>query len=244
MYPAILHQRLPESPSHSRFSPSDIRSQLLSEAQQNPHHPHQDPRSQVPLPIPPFTPTPLDPDFILHLGVAGGRDHFALEILARRDGYIIKDVDDSDGKLAGETRWKKQGLPEVLRVGWDGDDVLRRWREEVGKVLGRDGRPLSAAKGARGATSNNDKVKDGTTKELVRLSTDAGKFLCEFVLYESLGLRAVEEAGGRKGKVAFLHVPGPVDRESIERGVKVAECAIRALVASWEDGFRAEGFAV
>ena len=167
-----------------------------------------------------------DPDFIVHFGVAGGRDHFALETLARRDGYVIKDVDDRDGRLAGEARWKAAGLPDVLRVGWNAEDVLLRWRKNL--IL--DG----VGPGELGG------------KELVRMSTDAGKFLCEFLLFESLALRAVEDAesqAGKKGKVAFLHVPGPVDRESVARGVKVAEAAIWSLVASWDAGHRAEGFA-
>ena len=136
-------------------------------------------------------------------------------------------MDDRDGRLAGEARWKTAGLPEILRAGWNAEDVLSEWRKNL--------------------------VLEGVSphevggKELVRTSTDAGKFLCEFVLYESLALRAVEDAEmqtGKKGKVAFLHVPGPVDRESIARGVKVAEAAIRALVESWDVGARTEGFAL
>lgn len=155
--------------------------------------------------------------------MAGGRDHYALETLARRDGYVIKDVDDQDGRVVGEQRWKAAGLPEILRVGWHSHDVLLRWQEGLKEDLDSHGR------------------------QMVRLSTDAGKFLCEFITYESLALRAIENAEnptGKLGKVAFLHVPGPIDRESVTRGVRVAEAAIRALVESWEDGFRGEGFAV
>ena len=45
----------------------------------------------------------------------------------------------------------------------------------------------------------------------------------------------------RVGKVAFLHVPGWTGVEDINRGVMVAEEAIRALVGSWEDGQRRNG---
>ena len=164
-----------------------------------------------------------DPDFIVHIGMAAGRHHYALETLTRRDGYIIKDVDGCEDRGVGEVRRKADGLPECLRVGWDPIDVFGRWRDGLRKDIKSEG------------------------QDMVRLSTDAGKFLCEFILYESLGTRAVEDAErgtGKKGKVAFLHVPGAVDGESVSRGVRVAEAAIRAIVGSWEDGLRAEGFAV
>lgn len=45
----------------------------------------------------------------------------------------------------------------------------------------------------------------------------------------------------RRGKVAFLHVPGWTGVEDISRGVLIAEEAIRALVGSWEDGYRKDG---
>jgi pyrrolidone-carboxylate peptidase len=180
-----------------------------------------------------------DPDYIFHIGMAAGRDHYALETRARRDGYVIKDVLEQDGKTVGENRWRELGLPEVLRVGWEGQDVLARWRME----LNNDGEPgwLEELERLR--------AKAGRS-ELVRLSTDAGKFFCEFILFESLGFRLLEDMkksrdrqARKGGKVAFLHVPGATDRQAVERGVRMAEGAIRAVVGSWEEGKRAEGFA-
>ena len=42
----------------------------------------------------------------------------------------------------------------------------------------------------------------------------------------------------REGKVAFLHVPGGYTTSDIARGTRVAEAAIRSIVASWEEGQR------
>jgi len=144
--------------------------------------------------------------------MAGGRDHYTLETVAHRDHYKIKDVDERDGWLDGEHRWRKEGLPDKLHVGWDIYDVQTRWRSD--SSIAHD------------------------SKARAQLSRDAGRFLCEFILYESLS-RRYQEDGERVGKVAFLHVPGGYGTEDVERGVRVAEAAIRSLVASWEEGHRA-----
>ena len=107
---------------------------------------------------------------------------------------------------------------------------------------------------------------------VVKLSRDAGRFLCEFILMTSLiewyraaqappsqpqppsshtksnqwpipaeaeaYAAANEPAREKIGKVAFLHVPNGIERADVERGVMVAESAIRALAASWEEGWR------
>ena len=48
------------------------------------------------------------------------------------------------------------------------------------------------------------------------------------------------ESSSTRGNIAFLHVPGDTSEDAIERGVKVAEAAIGALVGSWEAGMRKE----
>jgi pyrrolidone-carboxylate peptidase len=162
-----------------------------------------------------------DPDYIFHIGMAGGRDYYALETRAHRDGYRIRDMDGRDGYLDGEARWRKEIradgeiLPEVLECGWDVEDVELRWREELG--LG--------------------KQRTEADEPRVKMSGDAGRFLCDFIFYESLSLRWKE---GREmvGKVCFLHVPGDTDEWSVRKGVRVAAAAIRSVVESWEEGFR------
>jgi len=176
--------------------------------------------------------------------MAGGRDHYTLETIAHRDNYKIKDVDDRDGGKEGEHVWKKEGVPETLAVGWDEVDVLRRWEGELYEVEGRmglaDSTPIFAAAGGLIISRGSGR------KSVVRLSRDAGRFLCEFSLMESLSrrwLEAREEHDGhvkqsREGKVAFLHVPGGYAVDDVARGRRVAEAAIRSLVASWEEGRR------
>jgi len=157
-----------------------------------------------------------NPDYIFHIGMAGGRDFYALETLAHRDGYRIRDVDGRDGYIDGEARWRAGGgpdmCPEVLDCGWDVEDVQARWREELG--LGID----------------DDEPR-------VKMSMDAGRFLCDFIFYESLSTRWKEQ-GDRVGKACFFHVPGETDDRNLQKGVRVAEAAIRSVVGSWEEGYR------
>jgi pyrrolidone-carboxylate peptidase len=261
----------------------------------------------------------LNPDFILHIGMAGGRDCYSLETRAHRDNYRIKDVDDADGMTWGEQRWRRENVPEVLYVGWEEGDVLRRWEEGVktglaergflGRaemerertqreqsqnapaptptsvpVLARGHGPVNLMWGTSNVPASATKADEHRRKAVVKLSADAGRFLCEYALFESLSRRwvdaraaedkerdpavaaaaaaaavsAVSASGSppspltsspvqreiareRLGKVAFLHVPGWTGVEDINRGVMVAEEAIRALVGSWEDGYRRNG---
>lgn len=261
--------------------------------------------------------------------MAGGRDCYSLETRAHRDGYRIKDVDDNDGFSCGELVWKRAGVPDCLPVHWDEDDVLRRWEQGVEKGLVERGF-LAGSNAPAPATNNSFALPKGFTgpirtvwgtvggsasraeenrkKGVVKLSRDAGRFLCEYSMFESLSLRWIDamrykspagdgkarplsqspssnspnqiqqstsplqsemssptsapstigseaeaEAQGeadstshhrrhlaleRLGKVAFLHVPGWTGVDDVHRGAMIAEEAIRALVGSWEDGFR------
>ena len=149
-----------------------------------------------------------DPDFVLHIGMAGGRDCYSLETRAHRDGYRIKDVDDSDGFSCGEVVWKREGVPDCLLVHWDEDDVLRRWEQGVERGLVDRGflssplapaSPTPASKAPTGpiktiwgtaATQHPpSRAEEHKKRGVVKLSRDAGRFLCEFALFESLSLR-------------------------------------------------------
>lgn len=66
----------------------------------------------------------------------------------------------------------------------------------------------------------------------IRISEDAGRYLCEFIFYTSLSL-ALQE--GRDRSVAFFHVPSSCRDEDIETGREVAIALIKALVDSWID---------
>jgi hypothetical protein len=184
---------------------------------------------------------------------------------ARRDEYIVTDVDGQSGYEDGEYLWKKAGLPEVLQPG---------------PAVSSDGAPapptITETKTTTTTTTTSTVTAESETPELttvmskvtltettsplptksslkprpldfqlldswhghlpyaidVRLSNDAGRYLCEFIYYTSLA-HALQS--GRDGGVVFFHVPGWTDERSIERGKSVAIALIKALAECWAD---------
>ncbi len=63
----------------------------------------------------------------------------------------------------------------------------------------------------------------------VRVSEDAGRYLCDFIYFASL---AHLYKKGEEGRVTFLHVPVECDEETVKKGVEAAIELIRALVQS------------
>lgn len=257
----------------------------------------------------PEFPGGIDFDYVFHIGLASGRDSYTLETLAHRDDYLIPDVDDTVGTAISDM-WKRQDVPGSLEVGWDGADVLRRWKAEVERRETEDSieddTPSEASDQKSASTSKdgseriaNDTpsqawalqhgvlrsspsthppnnvqppkpntnlpsytpIGGGTTlrqsttpkpsskvarRSVVKLSRDAGRFLCEFILMCSLIYRykqhqytpITSDSDSKLGKVAFLHVPNGTEPADVARGAMIAESAIRSFVASWEAGWR------
>lgn len=63
----------------------------------------------------------------------------------------------------------------------------------------------------------------------VRISEDAGRYLCDFIYYSSLAHLTKKE---EKRRVVFLHVPVDSNTEAIKTGTEVTIELIRALVQS------------
>ena len=67
--------------------------------------------------------------------------------------------------------------------------------------------------------------------EDVRLSDNAGKYLCDYIYYACMLEYWLRDPVGER-PCAFLHVPGATEEEDILRGTKVAMAAIGAIVGS------------
>ena len=152
------------------------------------------------------------PDIILHIGLAAGRSFYTLEKGAHGRGYgAIPDVDghkypDDDA----EKRFPKAIFPPALQTGFLTSDVLERWKTNLG--------PGSSS------VSGNHKAD-------VRISPDAGNFMCGFIYWNSLAHYFALNENGRP--VAFLHVPDLSDsEEKLAEGKEVAVALIKALVES------------
>jgi len=67
----------------------------------------------------------------------------------------------------------------------------------------------------------------------IRVSEDAGRYLCDFIYYSSL---AYLEKKREDKRVVFLHVPVEVDEIALKTGVDVTIELIRAVVQSGMKG--------
>ncbi|KAI0526060.1 hypothetical protein F5B22DRAFT_267036 [Xylaria bambusicola] len=143
-------------------------------------------------------------DFAVHIGMAGPQLVYSVERRGHRDGYGAKDV---DGKLLEDEKrhaeqgenWIWHGVPGELLSDFDVDDVHRRWVQRSPKNLD------------------------------LRVSEDAGHYLCDFIYFSSLAHLWKQQ---RAKKVVFLHVPLHSDAESLKRGVELVLTLIRSIVES------------
>ena len=195
-------------------------------------------------------------DFTLHIGMAGSRGYYSIEDKAHIKGYRAPDVDgdlcsyawdgrmkhnellvspaeaknttnefgdktdaavadadaDADADASAKEYWfgvdeqvaeDWTSLPEVLHPAVDVMRVLRYWDKALGM------------------------------KEDVRVSEDAGRYLCEFIYWCSLAHCEVQRNKGeevdKRGKVLFLHVPGEADGPAINKGVDIVVALCKAI---------------
>ncbi|KAG0650699.1 Pyroglutamyl aminopeptidase I [Hyphodiscus hymeniophilus] len=141
-------------------------------------------------------------DYMVHIGMATSRQFYCVERRGHRDGYVMKDV---DGELLGDEERKERGE----KCEWDNmpEEILSGLNiEDIWKKW-------------RVALPNTD----------VRVSEDAGHYLCDFIYYSSLSYL---EMKGEEKRVVFLHVPIDVDEAAVKTGVEATIELIRAMIQS------------
>jgi len=104
---------------------------------------------------------------MIHIGMASGRRYYSVERRGHRDGYIMADVDHEF--LGDNERRKIQGKDWI----WDG------LPEEIMTDMNIDDVSIRW----RAAVPNTD----------VRVSEDAGRYLCDFIYYSSLAHLSKED---------------------------------------------------
>ncbi|KAG4431005.1 hypothetical protein IFR05_013513 [Cadophora sp. M221] len=142
-------------------------------------------------------------DFAIHIGMASGRRFYSVERRAHRDGYNMKDVDEE--LLRDGERRRLEG------EGW----VWSGLPEELVSVVDVD----DVWKRWRAALPGKD----------VRVSEDAGRYLCDFIYFSSMAYLTKKEEDRR---VLFLHVPVNADAVAVENGIEITIELIRAMVQS------------
>jgi len=140
---------------------------------------------------------------MVHIGMATGRKYYSVERRGHRDGYKMKDVDE---ELLGD---EERRQVEAENWIWEGlpEEILSDtnvddiWKRWRVALPGLD----------------------------IRVSEDAGRYLCDFIYYSSLAYLTRKE---EERRVVFLHVPVNSDEVAIQTGVDITVELIRAIVQS------------
>ncbi|KAJ5935193.1 Peptidase C15 pyroglutamyl peptidase I [Penicillium verhagenii] len=166
------------------------------------------------------------PDLVIHIGIASPRLYYSIEYLAHRDDYNITDINGRSGYEDGEKRWKELGLPPILSPG-------RAF------AATKDQKELRALEGSKhgGSYPPNahflDTWKANASAGLdLRISHDAGHYLCDFIYYTSMALATQQ---GQDRNILFFHVPGASEDADIKRGREITLALIKAMVTCWVD---------
>ena len=140
-------------------------------------------------------------DIVLNIGLAPGRKYYSIESCAHRDNYVKKDIDGET--MEGDTYWRDTyNSPLILEPSFNVPDIWRRWKQAL--LL---------------------------TDEDVRPSSNAGRYLCEYIYYASMLESWRRDPGGIR-RYMFLHVPSGTTEEDLGRGIRVVLALIAALVGS------------
>ena len=172
--------------------------------------------TQIPITTPPTaTPDPSKApfDMVVHMGIASTRPYYSIETHGHRDGYDEHKFGDVLGEKLpdgfGKAHWPD--CPEILHTSFDCDDILRRWKQHVLPLHSTDGRDVD-----------------------LRLSDDAGHFMCDFIYFSSLATYYRHHGRNEDGErpVIFLHIPAESEEEDILRGQEVTMALIQSMAES------------
>ncbi|KAI9338357.1 hypothetical protein DFJ73DRAFT_962129 [Zopfochytrium polystomum] len=155
----------------------------------------------------PPSPSPSPPriDLALHIGMAGSDPTYHLEQLGHRDGYFSPDV---DGKLLeDEKRRKEEGDGWI----WHGLPAELETDVDVKGVVSR--------------------WRELCPHSQMKVSRDAGHYLCDFIYYSSLAHLRVHQPDKRR-RVVFLHVPDDASDAAVQRGKEVVLALLQAMIES------------
>ena len=152
-------------------------------------------------------------DFVLHTGIAPGITWYEVETHAQRSGYKTKDESGfRPDEHPGYGGRQASVRFETCVLDLGTERVVKRWKDEC-----------------------KDKSVD------LKISRDAGLFVCEYITYASLAYLQYHKnhllPPDQRTGVAFLHAPALRDDAAIERGKEVYIGLLKALVAlRLEDG--------
>ena len=186
-----------------------------------------------------------DVDVFIHIGQAGGWNFVSIERIAFKQGmttswfngengneyYTIKDDAGKTIKDAGPCPW--DSLPMSLRSSFDVDNIQhgaetlldnKQWfspwkAPKMTQEVGKGAIEFGAGK------SSPEPIPAMPARIKVKTHDEGGAYCCGFIHYESLAHCYMK---GRSPEVLFCHVPGELDKDSLEMG----RDAIVAIIVS------------
>ena len=190
--------------------------------------------------------------------MAGSRTYYSIEDKAHINGYRAPDVDGDLCSYAWDGRKKRD---ELLATPPEAKDTTNEFGDKTDAAVADAGADISAKEYWSGVgeqvaedwTNLPNVLKPSVDvmkvlrywdramerKEDVRVSSDAGRYLCEFIYWCSLAHREIRRNHGKevdkRGKVLFLHVPGEADGIAIHRGVEIVVGLCKALAEVCEE---------
>ena len=180
-------------------------------------------------------------DAAIHIGMAGPRPMWQIERRGHRQGYKSKDVDgkllDDEAEGGHSSEWVWYGCPDELETELDTVDVMKRWQASspVSRPLPSLPFPPFSCPSSGGACAFHDSFTDSRVNTLrqhdldLRISDDAGRYLCDFIYYSSLAHLWKQQ---RPRKVLFFHVPAEATERNLETGRELLLNLVRAVVES------------
>ena len=177
----------------------------------------------------------LQPDIIIHMGIASTDRCYAVETQAHRDSYNKADINGVSGN-EDEKMWRKKDFPVVLRPGPVVSSTFIKTATTPDPDLPQQVNQCHQSAKVVAYPPNDHFLS--TWKSFMSLDTDlqisydAGRYLCEFIFYTTMSQLMSD---GRDRNVVFLHVPDSCDDGDIEIGRNVAVALINTLVTCWID---------
>lgn len=168
------------------------------------------------------------------MGVAAGRNYFAVEQTSRKDGYQwARDVDNQVFTVEEQNAiWGQEEL--VLTTDLDLRSVVANWQNGTSSINWPVDMNEVGESAAPRRPVDVKMVEDVMDTDDVRWSDEIGNYLCGFIYYTDL-VEMKKHGKNKKRDVAFMHVPSLNTEEELQMGVDVAVELVKAMVQTWRE---------
>ena len=170
-----------------------------------------------------------NPDLVIHCGVSHSKNTIHLEKCAHTSGYERLDVRQCTGPVETDCDclYTTLGVDDIIQdVRQSSGDIIQHGRHSSDDII-QDGRHGSFDIIQDGKDKSNAIIQDtrdgSDSKVVIESSTNAGRYLCEYIFFKSLELK--------RAPVLFIHVPDLTGDVNSEHVAKAVRCVIEACLS-------------